>query len=241
VVTPALARIATHECDPNRVHVVANGIDTSSFTPRPDTRSDVRRELGLPENAWVVGTVGRLAPEKDQALLVRAMAPLLSDRRHLVIVGDGPERDALRTVIHEANAERYVLMAGSRSDVARLLSAFDAFALPSRTEGLPLVLLEAMASELPVVATAVGGIPDLVVPGLTGMLVPPSDAPALRAALLSIVENPPGARKMGRAARREVVAHHSAEAMATAYGHLYRAARGRAGIASVFEPNGART
>src|SRR5258708_9177090 len=106
VVTPALARIATHDCDPNRVHVVANGIDTSSFTPRPDTRSDVRRELGLPENAWVVGTVGRLAPEKDQALLVRAMAPLLSDRRRLVIVGDGPERDALRTILPTANAER---------------------------------------------------------------------------------------------------------------------------------------
>ena len=95
VVTPSLARIAIHECDPNRVHVIANGIDTSSFTPRPGDRTDSRRELGLPEDAWVVGTVGRLAPEKDQALLVKAMAPLLGERRRLVIVGEGPERDAL--------------------------------------------------------------------------------------------------------------------------------------------------
>jgi glycosyltransferase involved in cell wall biosynthesis len=241
VVTPALAGLAIHECDPNRVHVVANGIDTSSFAPRSDARSDSRRELGIPEDAWVVGTVGRLAPEKDQALLVRATAPLLGERRLLVIVGDGPERDALRAVIREANAERNIRMTGARSDVARLMSAFDAFALPSRTEGLPLVLLEAMASELPVVATAVGGIPDLVVPGVTGLLVPPSDAPALLAALASLVDNPPLARKMGRAARGHVLAHHSSDAMAKAYGQLYQTTLERSGLRSVFEPRGVGT
>jgi glycosyltransferase involved in cell wall biosynthesis len=239
VVTPTLARIASHECDPNRVHVVANGIDTSSFTPHPDARSDSRRELGLPEDAWVVGTVGRLAPEKDQALLIKAMAPLLGERRRLVIVGDGPERDALSAVVREANVERHVLMTGARSNVARLLSAFDAFALPSRTEGLPLVLLEAMASELPVVATSVGGIPDLVVPGVTGLLVPPRDAEALQAALLSLIDRQVLARQMGLTARRHVLARHSLGAMAKAYGQLYEAARGRRGRASLLDARAA--
>jgi glycosyltransferase involved in cell wall biosynthesis len=233
VVTPALARIATHECDPDRVHVVANGIDMSVFAPRPDVRNASRRELGLPEDAWVVGTVGRLAPEKDQATLVKAVAPLLGEGRYLVIVGDGPERDALHAVIRDANVDRYVRMTGVRSDVARLLSAFDAFALPSRTEGLPLVLLEAMASELPVVASSVGGIPDLVAAGVTGVLVPPSDVPALRAALLMLAGNPAFAHKMGRAARQQVLARHSVDVMAKAYRHLYQAARGRSLVASI--------
>ena len=216
--------------------MIPNGIDTTSFTPRPDSRRDSRRELGLPEDAWVVGTVGRLAPEKDQALLVKAMAPLLGERRRLVIVGEGPERDALSAVIQEAHAESYVRLTGARSDVARLLSAFDAFALPSRTEGLPLVLLEAMASELPVVATSVGGIPDLVVPGVTGLLVPPSDVAAMRAALLSLAESPALAHKLGGAARQRVLALHSVDVMANAYGQLYQAARRRAHRAPVFAP-----
>jgi glycosyltransferase involved in cell wall biosynthesis len=234
VVTPSLARIATHECDPNRVHVIANGIDTSSFAPRPGARSDLRRELGLPEDAWVVGTVGRLAPEKDQALLVRAMAPFLGERRRLVIVGDGPERDALSAAIEEVNAARYVRLTGARSDVARLLSAFDAFALPSRTEGLPLVLLEAMASELPVVATSVGGVPDLVVPLVTGLLVPPNDIPAMRAALLALAESPALGHRLGGAGRQRVSALHSVDVMADAYERLYQVARRRRGRTSVF-------
>jgi glycosyltransferase involved in cell wall biosynthesis len=236
VVTPALARIAIHECDPDRVHVVANGIDLTTFTPRPDARNDSRRDLGIPENAWVVGTVGRLAPEKDQATLVKAMAPLLGERGFLVIVGDGPERGALQAVIREANVERHVRMTGVRSDVARLLSALDAFALPSRTEGLPLVLLEAMACELPVVATSVGGIPDLVVSGVTGLLVPPRDAAALRAALRSLMDNPPLGQKLGRAAREHVLAHHSATVMANVYRKLYQASRGRSDLAPILEP-----
>jgi len=235
VVTPALARIAADDCDPDRIHVVANGIDTATFVPRPDARSDARRMLDLPQDAWVVGTVGRLAPEKDQALLVAAMAPHLGEGRRLVIIGDGPERSALDAIVRELNAMPYVRMSGTRSDVAHLLSAFDAFALPSRTEGLPLVLLEAMACALPVVATSVGGIPDLVTSGETGVIVPPGDGPALREALLTLAYNPALGRRLGAAARMHVLGRHSALSMARAYGRLYQAARGPAGYGSVFE------
>jgi glycosyltransferase involved in cell wall biosynthesis len=162
----------------------------------------------------------------------------LGERRRLVIVGDGPEREALRAVIRDAKVERYVRLTGTRSDVARLLPAFDAFALPSRTEGLPLVLLEAMASGLPVVATSVGGIPDLVASGVTGLLVPPSDISAMRGALFSLAENPALAHDLGGAAQQRVLALHSVDAMAKAYGLLYQAARRRIDRASVFAPAG---
>jgi glycosyltransferase involved in cell wall biosynthesis len=162
-VSPALraAALTNGDCDAKRLRVVSNGIDVTRFAPNPEARRSVRRELGIPDDAWVVCTVGRLAPEKDQAMLVDAVAPLLDERRRLLIVGDGPERDALREQIARTGKGSYVYMTGARSDVERILAASDAFALTSRTEGLPLVLLEAMATALPVISTAVGGIPDL--------------------------------------------------------------------------------
>ena len=176
-VTPTLATRALEQgdCDPSRLHVIPNGIDVERFTPSRDARRKTRGELGIPDGAWVVGTVGRLASEKDQALLIDAMASLLSEDRRLVIVGDGPERDRLRARVGAIPGGRYVHMLGARDDVESILAAFDAFALTSRTEGLPLVILEAMATGLPVLSTAVGGIPDLVEHHVTGLLSQPGD------------------------------------------------------------------
>jgi glycosyltransferase involved in cell wall biosynthesis len=223
-VTPALAAIAreNRECDPARLSVVANGIDVAVFAPSAEARRRTRAELRIPEDARVVGTVGRLAPEKDQALLVRAMLPLLDETRHLVIVGDGPERDALTAMIRSSGRERYVHMTGARDDVARLLPAFDVFALPSLTEGLPLVLLEAMSTELVVVASAVGGIPDLVDPGTTGYLIRPGECAPLTARLSTLLEDRQLAEKVGRAARQRVLDRHSLARMASGYEALYR-------------------
>jgi len=225
-VTPKLAERARErrECHPARLHVVPNGIDTARFAPSVAERVTVRRELGLPEDAWIVGTVGRLSPEKNQALLVDAMAPLLGERRRLVVVGDGPERAALEGLVASTPAARYVTVLGRRTDVERLLAAFDAFALSSRTEGLPLVLLEAMAAGLPVVSTAVGGIPDLVRHGDTGLLVPEGAREALTDALATLATNAALARALGDAGRRAILEHHSVERMAGAYGAIYEEA-----------------
>jgi glycosyltransferase involved in cell wall biosynthesis len=115
-VTPMLAAKAVeqNDCDPLRLHVIPNGIDVAKFTPNSERRRDVRRELGIPEDAWVVGTVGRLAPEKDQALLIDGMAPLLSKDRRLVIVGDGPEKPALTARVASIPGSAYVSMLGHR-------------------------------------------------------------------------------------------------------------------------------
>lgn len=223
-VTPALAALARrdHECDPKLLHVIPNGIDMTRFAPRAEARRRARSALGIPDDAWVVGTVGRLAPEKDQALLVEAMAPLLDVRRQLVIVGDGPERDALRKTIDATLRGQYVHLPGACSNVDEMLAAFDVFALTSKTEGLPLVLLEAMATELPIVSSAVGGIPDIVQHDKTGFLFEAGGREALTRQLVRLLGAPGLARRVGVAGRRAIVASHSVDRMAESYEALYR-------------------
>src|SRR5258706_1110478 len=222
-VTPALAHVAlrNRECDPATLSVVPNGIDVGRFVPNPVARQQVRAELGIPEHAWLVGTVGRLAEEKDQALLVRAMAPLLDERHRLVIVGDGPQRETLKGLIALTQRAEFVTLTGSRPDVERLLCAFDVFALSSRTEGLPLVLLEAMATGLAVVATSVGCIPDVVERGFTGLLVGAGDVTRLRGELSSLAGDWRLAQRVGQSARRRVLRRFSVERMAADYEVLY--------------------
>jgi glycosyltransferase involved in cell wall biosynthesis len=222
-VTPRLARAAleTKECEAARLHVISNGVDTERFAPNPEARRRVRAELGIPQDAWVVGTVGRLAPEKDQTLLVRAMAPLLDERRQLVILGDGPERGAVEASIAATCRPEFCHLLGSKPDVERYLVAFDAFALSSKTEGLPLSMLEAMAAGVPVISTAVGGIPDVLQTGVTGLLVPPGDQQALFRQLLFLVNYPTAALRIGTRGRDLVRADFSLAGMAERYHGVY--------------------
>lgn len=223
-VAQSLADIATaeRECSPARLHVVPNGIDLTRFTPDPSARRAIRAELDLSDDVWVIGTVGRLAPEKDHALLIRATASERERGVHVVIVGDGPERSAL-------GCAHGVHLVGVRSDVPRWLAAFDLFALSSRSEGLPLALIEAMATELPVVATRVGGVGDLLEDSVTGLLVPAGEVEGFEAALVALAADRPRARAMGRLGRARVLSRHSASSMALRYQALYAeslAARG---------------
>lgn len=223
-VTPTLARVAVerHECDPTQLHVISNGIDTARFSPNPATRHQLRSELGIPEAAWVLGTVGRLAPEKNQGLLIDAVAPILDPRRHLVIVGDGPDRQALMERARATLRPDLIHFTGARADVEAVLTCFDAFALTSESEGLPLVVLEAMAVGLPVVATAVGGVPDVIQPEKTGFLVPASDPIALLKQLLLMSTRQKIVNDVAAAGRSMVLERHSAEHMARDYEDLYR-------------------
>jgi glycosyltransferase involved in cell wall biosynthesis len=231
-VSPSTAAVAREndDCDEARLHVIANGIDVTAFTLGASVRCAVRDELGIPRDAWVVGTIGRLAPEKDQAALVRAMVPLLDEKRRLVIVGDGAERISLDDLVRSLERGRYVHLTGARRDPARLLAAFDVFALSSCTEGLPLVLLEAMAAGLPVVSTDVGGIGDVVEHERTGFLVPRTSMARFADELLRLYRNPDLARKVGMTARHAVRNTYSVERMANDYAALYATARGPAAI-----------
>lgn len=219
--TTADAARKTRDVAERKLRVIPNGIDVARFGRRAGERERVRRELGIPDDAWVVGTVGRLASEKNHVLLVRALAGAVGERARLVVVGDGPEAGAIGRAVAEAGAGRFVHLTGARTDVARLLAAFDVFALPSLSEGLPLVVLEAMATGLPVIASAVGGLPDVVADGETGFLVPSGDDRALRERLLALAADPRRARAMGARAQELASARHSLERMSQAYLELY--------------------
>lgn len=219
--TAASAR-ASRDVAEWKLRVIPNGIDVERFAAAAVERGAVRRELGIPDAAWVVGTVGRLAPEKNHVLLVQALASVLGPSLRLVVVGDGREAGAIARAAADAGATPWVHLPGARSDVPRLLGALDAFALPSLTEGLPLSVLEAMAAGLPVVASAVGGVPDVISNGEDGWLVPPRDAAALRERLLALRADPEAARALGSRAAASARRHHSIEAMSDAYLRLYR-------------------
>ncbi len=220
--TAAQAR-AQHDAPPTRMHTIANGIRLDRFHPDGEQRAVVRVELGLGD-AWVVGTVGRLDDYKNQAMLVRAMAPHLSSCVRLVIIGDGPHRADVEAEVARLPEPRWVVLTGSRTDVPRLVPALDVFALSSRTEGLPLVVPEAMAAGLPIITTAVGGLPGVVDEGATGLLVP-VDETALSAALGTLIADRERAREMGRRAREVALERYSADRMVDEYLDLYARAR----------------
>jgi glycosyltransferase involved in cell wall biosynthesis len=206
------------------IDVIYNGVDISRFCPDAD-RGAVRQELNLPEDAVVVGTVGRLSADKGgQDHLIRAVAGVR--RAHpgvrLLIVGDGPLRPGLEALAATELGEA-ARFTGQRADVARLLGALDVFVLPSLREALPIAVLEAMAMRLPAVATRVGGVPEVVEDGMTGFVVPPGDEVALRAALARLVDDPGLRDRLGAAGQARVHAHFTLQQMVRQVEHLYDA------------------
>lgn len=214
---------AQHDTATGKLHTIPNGIRLDRYAPNPEARAAIRVELGLGD-AWVVGTVGRLDAVKNQAMLVRAMAPLLSSRARLVIVGEGDARPDIEAAIAALPDPRWVVMTGRRMDVPRVIHAFDVFALSSTSEGLPLVVPEAMAAGLPIVTTGVGGLPGVVDDQRTGLIVE-VDEHALSAALAALQADRGRARAMGARARRAALARFSSDRMVDAYLGLYDQAR----------------
>ena len=207
---------------PDRVEVLYNGIDIRP-APGPSERDAARRTLGLPCDAYVALTVGRLDPVKDYAGLVRAFAQVVPRRpdARLVLIGDGPERPVIERAIAECGLGSAVLLAGHREDVHALLPAADVFVNSSEFEGVSLTILEGMAACLPVVATDVGGTPEIVSPA-TGVLVPARNAGALAAAILALAADPDGRRALGSAGRRTAEERFSLDRMIGQYLAVYR-------------------
>jgi glycosyltransferase involved in cell wall biosynthesis len=219
--TAAVAR-SEKECDGDKLRVIPNGIDLTRFGRDPEDRAAIRRDLGIPAQAWVVGTVGRLWPEKGHPFLLRAIEPLLGRDFHLIIAGDGPEAGGLARAVSALSTPGSVHLLGARKDIPRVIAAFDTFVLSSVREGLPLVIPEAMAAGLPVVSTAVGGIPQVVADGETGYLVAYDDDAALRDRLEYLSDDPERARSLGRRGREVALARYSCRRMVDDYLTLYR-------------------
>jgi glycosyltransferase involved in cell wall biosynthesis len=222
-VSPETAEFARkrREIDDRRLLVISNGIVLARFHPDAAGRDRVRRELGIDADAWVIGTVGRIAAEKNHALLIKAMAPLLGPRTRLIIAGDGPLLPAVTELTASLGVAGFVHLLGARRDVPDILNALDSFVMSSDTEGLPLVVLEAMATGLPVISTAVGGVPTVLEEGQTGFLVAKGDEQGLRDRAAQLRADPAATRVLGERARTAAVTRFSAERMQRDYLELY--------------------
>jgi glycosyltransferase involved in cell wall biosynthesis len=186
---------------PAKYVTIRSGIELDRFRRPARPREAVRAELGIPLDAPVVGTVTRLSPQKAPLDFVTAAAQVAASRpnAHFVVVGDGPLRAEVESRVAAAGLAGRFHLTGLRRDVPDLLHSFDVFALTSLWEGLPRVLIQAMAAGLPVVATAVDGSAEAVEDGVNGLLTPPGDPQALAAALLRLLGDPALAAQMGAA------------------------------------------
>ena len=206
-----------------KVDTIINGVDTDRFHAAAPL--DPGAASWRADGAFVIGAVGRLQDVKNHAGLIDAFARLRArvpdQQLRLVLVGDGPLRARLEAQAAQSGAAADIVFAGAHANVAALLGGFSLFVLPSIAEGTPVTLLEAMASELPVVASDVGGIPEVVTHGVNGTLVPAGDAEALAQALAAYVRDPQRAAAHGRAARARIEQHYSMAAMLAAYLGLY--------------------
>jgi glycosyltransferase involved in cell wall biosynthesis len=206
------AHLALTVCHPFAAQLAARGVPRQRirvqhmpirpFEIDPEKVWQVRSEFAIPADAKVILTIGRLSREKGQADLLRAFAQLSQQNTTLVIVGDGPERPALRQLAGPA-----VIFTGQRDDIASFYGLADIFVLPSYSEGTPNVILEAMSARVPVIATNVGGIPELAVHNETALLVPPANPPALQNAMRQLLDSPDLRRRLAESAQTVVARH----------------------------------
>jgi glycosyltransferase involved in cell wall biosynthesis len=186
---------------PGALRTVTPVVDGRTVARTPAASAHARDLLGLPAEATVVGTVGRLDYQKAPEHLVEAVAALRHRDTYAVWIGSGPDLDQVRRLVAEAGLEKRFVLAGERTDVPDLLPALDMFVMASRYEGLPCALVEAMRCGLPAVVTAVNSVPDLVVPGESGLLVPPGRPALLAEAIDDQLDHPDRAARMARRGR----------------------------------------
>ncbi|MGE0083156.1 MAG: glycosyltransferase family 4 protein [Desulfococcaceae bacterium] len=200
-----------------RIDIIPNGVDTGLFSPRKHSESDKKHILRI-------GTVGSLSPVKNQALLIRACAELIESgiRTEIHLAGEGRERERLENLIRSLGISDHVFLHGHVADIPAFLQKLDIFIMPSDSEAHPNALIEAMSAGLPCIATAVGGVPEVLDYGKYGCLVTACDISQMRESLRELIANPDRRESLGKAARQRVIEKYSLEQMIQAYEFLYR-------------------
>jgi glycosyltransferase involved in cell wall biosynthesis len=224
-VSKAQAEKVRAACVPEtKIAVIQNAIGADAFVEaHAGKRAEMAQWFTQPPR-WIIGAAGRFSPEKGFAVLIEAAAVVARQRPEagFVLFGDGPLRGELERLIAARGLQRKFVLAGFRNDLSSLLPSLDVNVISSYTEGLPVVLLEASAAGVPTVATAVGGIPEVLDDGQNGYLVPAGDAPALGERIIALVDNEAQRRALGEAARARVRRDFSFTAMSQAYHELFR-------------------
>jgi glycosyltransferase involved in cell wall biosynthesis len=212
--------------------VIHSGVDLQGFQPGLHEPSKTKALLGIPAETTVIGTMGRLTPVKGQETLIRAISDLIrrGEKMLLLLLGEGELRQDLEQLVIRLGIAEQVRFLGWRSDVARIMAVFDIFCLPSRNEGMGKVLVEAMAMGKPIVASDIGGIPDLVRPGVNGILVPVGDTAAWTEAIARLCCDSDERRRMGDAGMK-TAPHYSAEEMIQKIDQMYKEALNQKNIA----------
>ncbi len=218
---------AHHVGRPGQYEIIPPGIDRARTAPDRAAGAALRAQLGLAEGAVLVGCIGRLEPVKRVDLLLEAWGAVsrAAPSARLLVVGDGSEGQLLRARLATLPGAHW---RAPRADLGAVYGALDVLALPSAREGLPQVLVEALAAGVPVVASAVGGVPGLLATGRGGVLVAPGDADALAAALLSLCTDAGRRRQLADGARALDLAEHGADAVAARLARLYEQVAGSA-------------
>jgi len=213
-----------HESIPvEKITLVPNAIDLRRFTLGTISRTESRLKLALPPDVPVIAGVGRLNPQKNFSLfldIAAALSPRFPTLRFL-LAGEGPEKEMLREKAVQLGLADRIVFAGYVADTREVYAAADILLMPSRFEGLPMTLLEAMAMNLPVVASKLDGIAEVITDGEDGLLAAPADAPAFTDHLTRLLENPALAAQLGIAARAKIEARFSVERMTTAVESIY--------------------
>jgi glycosyltransferase involved in cell wall biosynthesis len=204
-----------------KIHIVRNGIDLRPF----DNAAPSLHNLSS-QSASTVGLIGRLATEKGVDIFLRAAARVLKElpATNFVVVGEGPDREQLELLIDELQIRNNLFMLGRRDDMPGVYASLDIMVSASRREGLPMAILEGMASSRPVIATAVGAVPDVIVDGSTGVLVPSENIEALASKIVTLLNNRTQRESLGAAAKKLVEQEFSAERMTADYLHIYEQA-----------------
>jgi len=223
-----------HVARSEQVHVIPLGLELDRFVHGASAPGMLRQDLGVSREAPLVGIVGRLVPIKGLRYFLDAVSEVLRvvPDAVVVIVGDGPDRVALEERVRRQGLEQQVRFLGWRKDVERIFADLDLVVLSSLSEGTPVTLIEAMAAGKPVVATRVGGVPDLIRDGETGVLVPPRDAAALAQAMIALLHDAERRHRLGAAARRSVYPEYEVARLVDRTRRLYDQVLRRRGLAT---------
>lgn len=208
---------------PEKILTIENGVDIERFKGQGEAGQKVRNELGIDPNAVVFGVIGRLKPQKGHDLFLEAAKEILNQHPtvRFLIIGDGPLRSELEVKARQLGLCPALIFTGVREDIPALLSALDVLVLSSRWEGLPNVILEAMAAARPVVATSVDGVHGVVRSGVTGLLVPPGDPLSMAQACLGLVSNSDLRTRFGQAGYEYVSQQYNLDTMIDRYDECY--------------------